>query len=169
LALAAVLAGCGAGGTHASGSDQHQGGARPGGEASIERFGFEARGEQRGAILAVFGGYLGALARKEYPTACSHLGAVVRRSLARLGKARSKQPRCPAVLSWLLSPGAGAISGRQAEGEIARVRAMGDRAFVVFHAPGAKLYMLTMIREGGEWKSATLAASVLVPSVATLR
>jgi hypothetical protein len=44
----------------------------------------------------------------------------------------------------------------------------GDRAFVVFHAPGAKLFQLTMVREGGRWKTTTIAASVLVPSAATL-
>ncbi len=48
------------------------------------------------------------------------------------------------------------------------MRVQGDRAFVVFHAPGAKLYQMTMVQEGGNWKTATVAASVLVPSAATL-
>ena len=45
------------------------------------------------------------------------------------------------------------------------MRDEGDRAFVVFKAPGAKLYQQTMVREGGEWKVATVAASVLVPDL----
>jgi hypothetical protein len=71
-------------------------------------------------------------------------------------------------LSALLAPTAATISHEQAEGRITKVRVQGKRAFVVFHAPGAKLYMLTMVREGGGWKAATVAASILVPSAATL-
>ncbi len=48
------------------------------------------------------------------------------------------------------------------------MRVQGDRGFVVYHAPGAKLYQLTMVREGGAWKAATIAGSILVPSPAML-
>ncbi len=51
------------------------------------------------------------------------------------------------------------------EGEVAKVRVEGNRGFVVFKAPGVELYQLTMAREGGEWKAATVAASVLVPDL----
>jgi hypothetical protein len=43
------------------------------------------------------------------------------------------------------------------------VRVDGDRAFIVFHAPGAKAYQMSLVREGGEWKVTTVVASVLVP------
>jgi hypothetical protein len=45
------------------------------------------------------------------------------------------------------------------------VRVKGSRAFVVFHAPGAKLYTFTLLSEHGAWKLTTVASSVLVPSL----
>jgi hypothetical protein len=64
-------------------------------------------------------------------------------------------------------PTAVAIAREQANGHVTKVRVEGERAFVVFHAPGAMLYQLTMVRDDGEWKTATVASSVLVPSAAT--
>ena len=70
-----------------------------------------------------------------------------------------------AILPALLAPTAAQVARQQADGQVTKVRDEGDRAFVVFKAPGAKLYQQTMVREGGEWKVATVAASVLVPDL----
>jgi hypothetical protein len=139
-----------------------------GGEKSIEEFGNEAEGSSRAAVLGVFTGYLNALAAKDDATACNYLAASVQRSLEQFVTPALRRKGCAAILPKLLSPTAAAIARQQAAGRIAKVRVEGERAFVVFHAPGAKLYMLTMTREGGEWKVALVAASVLVPSAATL-
>jgi hypothetical protein len=188
LALAAV-GGCGGGGgsggaapasTGAStaqppaaseGSAQGGAGARSGyegGEKSIERFGSEAGGSERDAVLAAFGGYLEAVAARDYATACSHLAASVRQGMAQFAPPKLRRRGCAAILPQLLSPSASAIAGRQANGKVTRVRVEGERGFVVFHAPGAKLYQMPIVREGGAWKAGLLAASVLVPSAATL-
>ena len=137
----------------------------PGGEASIEGFGAEAEGSEREAVLAAFRGYLDALADEDYATACSRLSADVKRSLEQLAPGKLKRQGCAAILPRLLAPSAAAIAGEQAQGRITRVRVEDDRAFVVFEAPGARLYMLTMAREGGGWRATTVAASVLVPSL----
>lgn len=135
-----------------------------GGEASIEEFGSEAEGSEREAVLAVFTGYLNAIAEEDYPAACSHLAATVRSSLTQLAGEASRSA-CAALLPKLLAPTAPRIAHEQANGRITKVRAEGDRAFVVFRAPGAELYQLTMIEEGGEWKATTVGASVLVPEL----
>ena len=171
-----AAAGCGGGGgsatqassgqaesTGAEGKDHYQGG-----EKSIEDFGAEAEGARRAALLGAFHSYLKAVAAEDNAAACSYLSVNVQRSLERLACGQGKSPGCAQILSKLLSPTAPAISRDQAEGGIAKVRVAGDRAFVVFHAPGAKLYQMTMVREAGEWKVATVAASVLVPSATTL-
>jgi hypothetical protein len=137
-----------------------------GGEKSIERFGAEAGGSERRAILAAEQGYLGALATGHFKTACSHLSAQAQSSLKHLAKMQAI--RCRQILPKLLSGSAPASAGVQAAGKVMKVRVQGDRAFVVFHAPGARLYLFTMQREGGDWKVTTLAASVLAPSAATL-
>ena len=72
---------------------------------------------------------------------------------------------CAKLLSVVLTPTASDFAREQVGGTITRVRVGGDRAFVVFRAPGAKRYMLAFVREDGEWKSTTAYASVLVPDL----
>jgi len=167
LAVVLALAGCGGGGGSSSATTAKAPGTEPqqGGEASIEGFGSEASGAEREAILASFEGYLNAIAQRDYPTACSHLSANVQSSLEQLVVKSLKGKGCAAILPKLLSPSAPETARQQAEGKVAKVRFEGERGFVVFHAPGAKLYQQTMQREGGEWKVASVAASVLVPEL----
>lgn len=162
LALAlALLALGGCGGGAGAGSTAIR--AAAGGEKSIEDFGSEASGPDRGRILAAFSGYLKAIAQKDYGSACSGLSATVQRSLEQLAGKGSKQD-CAALLPRLLSPTAPGIARGQAAGKIAKVRVQGERAFVVFQAPGARLYELPTVREGAEWKAGLLSPSILVPS-----
>jgi hypothetical protein len=160
-----AIAGCG-GGSSSNPSSTSSAERRQGGEASIEGFGSEATGAEREAIEASFHDYLEALASGDTQTACSHLAAEVKGSLEAL---TAKNPNvgkgCAAILPVLLSPQAPQSAREEAKGEIARVRSDGSRGFIVFHAPGAKLYQQTMVEEGGEWKLATVAASVLVPEL----
>jgi hypothetical protein len=136
-----------------------------GGEASIEDFGSEARGADRSAIEGVFRGYLNALAAEDYAVACSYLSGSVQESLERLLPKALKARDCVAILPKLLSPTIAAIAREHANGEIAKIRVEGDRAFVVFRAPGAELYQLTMVGEADEWKASTVTAAVLVPEL----
>jgi hypothetical protein len=136
-----------------------------GGEASIEDFGSEAEGADRAAILGSFETYLRALAGGDHETACERLSTPVQRSLTQLAPKALEAQGCPGILPKLLSPTAPAVAREQAAGEVTRVRVEGDQAFVVFKAPGAELYQLTMVDEGGTWKAATVAASVLVPDL----
>jgi hypothetical protein len=139
-----------------------------GGEKSIENFGTEAEGSARAAVLAAFSDYLNGIATKDYPRACSGLAATVRASLEQFASAKLKAKGCEGILPKLLAPTAALIAAEQAAGKVTRVRVQGDRAFVIFHSPGAKLYQLPMAREGGEWKAGLVAASIRIPSAATL-
>lgn len=134
----------------------------PGGEASIEGFGAEAAGSEREAILASFDAYLSALAAKDYPAACLRLATDVRRSLRQLV---GKEEGCAATLPALLAPTAAAVAREQANGEVTGARVDGDRAFVIFRAPGAELYQLPMMREVGSWKAVVVASAILVPEL----
>jgi hypothetical protein len=171
LLSAALLAGCGGGSSSTStgavsaespagegGSEKHKGG-----EASIEEFGEEARGSDREQILSVFENFLNAVADEDYAAACTHLSALTRRSLEQFGEKAMGGKGCAATLPAILAPTAGPIAGEQANGRVTKVRVEGDRAFVVFKAPGAKLYQLTMVKEDGAWRASTVVASVLVP------
>ena len=164
------LGGCGGGGSSQSQSTSEPTTAQSAptegnAEASIEGFGEEAEGSEREEVLDVFHGYLRALAQEDEQSACSYLAAGVQRSLAQLGAKAEKSLDCPQLLEALLSPQADQIARDQDEGKIVKVRVEGDRGFVVFHAPGARLYELTMAREGEEWRATSLSASVLAPSL----
>lgn len=169
MVLVLMSGGCGGGngklssaqGTTAAPSSE----TRKSGEKSIESFGSEAGGSDREAILITFTDYLNAVSVGDYGAACAHLSAAVQRSLRQLAAEPLKAKGCTAILPKLLAPTAPRIAREQADGRIARVRIEGGRAFVVFHAPGAELYQLTMVRERGGWKAATVASSILVPAL----
>jgi hypothetical protein len=167
------LGGCGGGSSSTQSQDQatssseqsttRSAPAEENAEASIESFGEEAGSSEREGVEGAFHGYLGALAQGDEQSACSHLAARVTESLSQLAAKAKKPPRCPQLLEALLSPQADQIARGQEEGKITKVRVKGDSAFVIFHAPGARLFELTLAREGGEWKATSLSASVLAP------
>lgn len=173
IALAALaITGCGDGGEGQPASTPArnapaQGEPKPyrGGEKSIEEFGSEAKGAEQEAIVGSFKSYLGALSAGDFAKACFYLASQVHESLEELAKRGMGQQGCAAILPKILSSTAPAVSRAQAEGEITKVRVEGARAFVVFHAPGAKLYQMTMARENDRWKTAVVAAAVLVPDL----
>jgi hypothetical protein len=132
-------------------------------EESIEGFGEEAEGSDREELLFVFHRYLGAIAAGDEEKACSHLGEQVGESLDQLAKA--KNAGCPETLEALLSPEAAKLARSQERGRIEKVRLEGSTAFVVFHAPGARLYQLNLAREDDEWRVSALSASVLAPEL----
>jgi hypothetical protein len=138
-----------------------------GGEKSIEDFGVEAEGSDRMALFGTFHSYLEALAAKDYETACTRLIARVHHSLERLA-GKIGRDDCAAILPRLLAPTAATIARQQAGGHVTKIRVEGDRAFVVFHAPGARLYQFSLNKEGGEWGLTTVSASILSPSKAAL-
>lgn len=175
LSLLLALVGCGSGseGSIATGETnapmrQKSGPSAHGGEESIEGFGDEATGSRRNALLGTFHAYLSALAARRYGPACAHLSGTVHHSLSQLSSQGRGGHSCAATLAHLLRPTAAAVARAQASGRIAKVRVRGNLAFVVFHAPGANLYQLSLVRGGDGWKASVATPSILVPSRASL-
>lgn len=137
-----------------------------GGEEEVEEFGSEAHGSAKDEVLATERSYLSAIATKGYEQACARLAPAVTRSLHKM--VEGSDAGCGAILPKLLSPTVAAVARQQLQGEVVRVRVEGEQAFVIFHAPGARLWALPLSNEGGGWKVATLAPTVLAPSAATL-
>lgn len=138
-----------------------------GGEEDVEEFGTEAEGAAKDAAFAAEQRYLSAVAGRDYAEACALLSKSLTGSLEAMVKP-GRRLACGQILGRLLSPTASRVSAQQAEGEVFKVRVEGDRAIVVFRAPGARLWALPLSREGGAWKVTTLGASILAPSAATL-
>lgn len=171
LVLLVLVGGCGGASSSAEGSAARQQAptAQPkNAEESIEGFGSEASDGERAAILGAEQGYLRSLAAKDYAAACERLAAGVHRSLLRLVAAKErKRVPCAAVLPVLLTPQASHVAAVQARGKIVKVRVEGERAFVVFHSPGARLFQFSLSEEGGAWRVATAAPSILAPTTPT--
>jgi len=166
LLTMSLLVGCG-GSSGGDAGENTTGRAGPQrGEESIEGFGEEAKGLERAALVASYRSFMGALAGQDYASVCAHLSASVEASLRRLSPAKGPGP-CEAALPELLSPSAPDFAGQQARAHIIKVRVEGNDAFVIYRAPGAKLYQMGMARERGEWKPTTVIGSILVPSPAT--
>lgn len=166
LALAVLcLASCGGGeeGQGTSGASTQSGSSHETAEESVESFGEEASGQERERIIAAQRGYLEALGAHDYAAACAKLSAQARESIASLAAKRAKPGDCGRILPGLFAPTAAAIARQQADGDVTRVRIEGDQGFVIFHAPGAKLYIFTLEREGAQWKGTAITASILVP------
>lgn len=174
--LAIVLAGCGGNGGDSAGapapsesseSAPSKSAEEPsrGGEASIEDFGSEAAGAERSEVLSAFHGYLDAVAEKDYGAACSHLSADVRRSLEAIAPESVKAKGCEGILPEVAAPNASQGALQQSSGEVTKVRVEGDQGFVVFKAPGANRYQMTMTREDGEWRVAIASPAILVPEL----
>lgn len=135
-------------------------------EASIEGFGKEAEGSERAELLAIFHGYLDALAGEEHEQVCAYVSQLVRKTLfEQFTRPGQGSRECPQTVERLLSPEAAAIAKEQEQGQIHKVRTDGESAFVVFKAPGARLYQLNLIREGEEWKLSILLPPVLAPTL----
>jgi hypothetical protein len=167
LALALMSCGDDSSETTAAATSATSSAQRETGEQSIERFGEEAGGSEREAILAAKQEYLNALASEDYAAACELLSRQTRLSIERFA-GQSRANDCAEVLVKVLARSAAATARLQANGEIAKVRVEGEQAFVIFSAPGAKLYVFTFVRESNEWKAATVSPSILVPDPATL-
>jgi uncharacterized membrane protein YkoI len=166
LCLGAIaISGCGGGSDSSSTETTTSQSAPQNAEASIEGYGEEASGSEREELLSAFHAHFAAIAQGDNEKTCESLPAKARESLKSLSNQTKKELSCPELLELLLSPDAKQIAKQQSEGEITKVRIEGDTAFIVFHAPGARLYQLTMVEEEGQWKATSLAASVLAPSL----
>ena len=179
MVFAAVIAGCGGGsdstqstaaGSTVENAPQAGGSEKPAesGEESVERFGSEAEGTEKSEVLAAEQGYLSAVAGGDFGAACAFVPKGAAHSLEAMAGPGGAGRGCREILPQVLSKTEPKIAEQQLDGNIVKVRVQGTRALVIFHAPGARLYVFPMGREGGAWKVGTLTATVLAPSAATL-
>jgi hypothetical protein len=139
-----------------------------GSEKEVENAGSEAKGAEEKAVLLAERTYLTAIAAGDYPKACTVVSPSIEASLQAMVPTQAGRRNCPEILAKLVGGGAARVVRPQLEGKVVRVRIEKDHGFVIFHAPGARLYAFPMSREGGRWLVGALNAAVLAPSAATL-
>jgi hypothetical protein len=139
-----------------------------GGEEQVENSGSEAAGSEREAVLDVEQTYLTALSDGDYAGACALVSRALDQSLQAMVGPGGGSKSCKAILSRLVAGNATRAVEQQLNGRVTKVRIENEHGFVIFHAPGARLYAYPMVREGNAWKVGAINAAVLAPSAATL-
>jgi len=166
---ALALSACGGGSDSSTSAPSGESSAAPpSAEEEVEGAGREAQGSEAEEILSAKREYLTAIGNRDYGKACALLSDAATKSLQASITHTSGSVSCAEILSKVLGSAAAAAARSQAAGEVRKVRVLGDQALVIFHAPGARLYVLSLVREEGEWRAATVISSVLAPSKATL-
>jgi hypothetical protein len=137
-----------------------------GAEEEVEQLGSEAGGSEREAVVGVEQEYLTALSEQDFITVCGLLAKPTRMQLQQL--VQGKKVGCATILPRLLGGPAASTAHIYLGGELRRVRLSGRKAFVIFHAPGARLFVIGLVNEDGRWLVGNLTPSVLAPSKAAL-
>jgi hypothetical protein len=128
---------------------------------TLAKFGTEASGGERAAILTALHGYLSAVATGDWGAACGQLAAPLRKQVeVILGPTLGKRGHsCAASLGALLDHTPSALRRQQAQISVVAVRASGARSLVLFQAPRLPHAVISMFRESGRWTAGVLAAT----------
>ncbi len=169
ILVALALSACGDGSDSSTTAPSREpSAAPPSAEEEVEGAGREAQGSEAEAILSAKREYLTAIGSRDYGKACALLSRAATKSLQASITHTGGNVGCAEILSKVLGGAAAAAARSQAAGEVRKVRVLGDQALVIFHAPGARLYVLSLVKESDEWRVATVVSTVLAPSAATL-
>jgi hypothetical protein len=132
----------------------------PGGDNSVQEYGSEAKGEEFQAAASALHHLLDARAERNWAAACRYLSSPAKQGLAALGaKVPELKGRGCAIQLGALT---GSISNQKlreaAIANVASVRVQGDHGVVIYRGAQGQVEAVTMAREGGEWKVASLSA-----------
>lgn len=128
-------------------------------DKSIQRYGSEADGDEKAAVVAAMRSFFRALAKPDYAKLCAGLSASNREQLQQLLELKHEGPAdCPSVLPKLLVPGPSPEARKAAAAAIGRVRIGDGSAFVLFKPAGGKLSYFVLQEEDGSWKATGLSA-----------
>jgi hypothetical protein len=134
VALVVGLTACGGGGSSTGGGEGEGGGA----SAALTAF-MKARG------------------MGDWATECSYAGAPALQPLEEMAKdnPQYKGKPCPVLLAALAKLQPAKVRENNLSGAIV-VREEGAKTVAVYHGPEGKAYAMPMVKEGGDWKVASL-------------
>lgn len=134
-----------------------------GGDNSVQEFGEEASNSELQSAAAALHGFLDARAAKDWVAACSYLAGSVTESLQQLA-AHAKQLQgkgCPELLEALSGGVPASTLAEAAQADVGSLRVEGDRGFILYRGVHNVVYGVSMAREGGAWKVASLSGTPL--------
>jgi len=153
------------GGSH---GDQATGAAAfetKGGDNSIQESGSEGSPSELRDAAATLHRYLDARAAGEWAEACASMAKGLTTSLSQLtagaGGGKGKAPSCAKLLAGLSAGLPPSALHEATVAEVGALRTEGTHGFLLFHGAHGDDYFMPMAREGGEWKVAAIAPSLL--------
>lgn len=133
-----------------------------GGDNSIQESGDEASSSEFAEAAATLHGFLDARAARAWAAACKRLAPGVAEQLVpEVGSAGGGKTSCAAVLASLTVGVPSSALREAAVADVGALRVDGDHGFILFRGVDGHSFFMPMIREGGQWKVAAIAASLL--------
>jgi hypothetical protein len=130
----------------------------PGGDNSVQEFGSEASSSEFEEAAAALHAFLDARAAGDWATACDYLAADIVASFEQLADSQQQDgASCPQLLRGLSGPSTAKARKEAAIADVGSIRVEGERGFALYHGVGGVDYAISMTREDGGWKVATLA------------
>lgn len=131
-----------------------------GGDNSVQEFGAEASESELEEAAAALHAFLDARAVRNWAAACLYLSQTAKQSFAQLGGGGSGSgaKSCAATLAALSGRVPTATLREAAVADVGSLRTEGGQAFLIYRgAPKGTVYAISIAREDGTWKVASLA------------
>lgn len=130
------------------------------GDNSVQEFGAEAGSAEFAAAANTLHTFLDARAQGHWVKACDYLARDVVISLERLFEqiTGAGEASCPVALRRLTDPGSMEdLRAEAAQADVGSVRVGGGQAFVIYRGNGDAVLAISVLKEAGRWKLATLS------------
>ena len=130
-----------------------------GADNSVQEFGDEASEAELVQAATALHGFLDARAARNWAAACGYLSKATAQSISQLGAGGSGSGAkgCAANLAALTGKTPTATLREAAVADVGSLRTEGDRAFLIYRGAGGTVYAISMDREDGTWKVASLS------------
>jgi hypothetical protein len=134
-----------------------------GGDNSVQEFGEEGSESELQQAATALHGFLDARAEGDFKAACSYLGPETAKSLQQLAAASKglQGAACPQLLAALSKGVPVSTLAEAAQANVGSLRFEGERAFLIYRGAAKQVYAIAMVKQGGEWKVASLSGTPL--------
>lgn len=140
-----------------NGSDEPTGRSDYQPDTSLQTFGDEVDGVLKKQVSRAVLSFFRALAKPNYPRICKGITRSNRQALEEYAQIKQEPEKsCAELLATLMTPPNAQIR-QTAKSVITRVRVRKRETIVFFRPPGGTVSYIPMRREGGRWRSVTLA------------
>jgi hypothetical protein len=132
-----------------------------GGDNSIQEFGGESSGSEFDEAATALHNYLDARAQRAWSAACRYLAAGVTKELIAELSGGEGPTSCGELLASLSADLPQAVLQEAAVADVGSLRVEDEHGFLLFHVADQADYFIPMAREGGHWRVAAFAPSVV--------